>query len=51
MPAFSWALGGSASKYKAIDAGDVAKAMMAAANTGKKGIHFYEYDQMKELIS
>ena len=50
MPAFSWALGGSASKYKAIDAGDVAKAMMAAANTGKKGIHFYEYDQMKELI-
>jgi hypothetical protein len=51
MPAFSWALGGSSAKYKAIDAGDVAKAMLAAANASTKGIHFYDYTQMKELIS
>jgi uncharacterized protein YbjT (DUF2867 family) len=50
MPAFSWALGGSSAKYKAIDAVDVAKAMLASSNSGIKGIYFYEYDQMKELI-
>jgi len=50
MPAFSWALGGSSAKYKAIDASEVAKAMVAVANASPKGIHFYEYIDMKELI-
>lgn len=49
-PVFSWMLSGDASKYKAIDAEDIAAAMSAAAKTGTKGIHFYDYDGMKALL-
>jgi len=48
MPAFNWAL---ASKYKAVKADDVAAAMLAAGNAGTKGIHFYEYDGIRQLIT
>lgn len=50
MPAFSWAMGGATAKYKAIDAADVAKSMQAAGNSGVKGIHFYDYNDMRKLI-
>jgi uncharacterized protein YbjT (DUF2867 family) len=50
MPAFSWFLGGSSAKYKAIDAVDVARAMHASANSPVKGIHFYDYTGIMELI-
>ena len=50
MPAISWALSGSAAKYKAIKAEEVAQAMVTAVNSGTKGIHFYEYNEMKKLI-
>ncbi len=51
MPAFSWAMGGSTAKYKAIDAAEVAKAMKVAGNSGIKGIHFYDYNEMQKLIT
>jgi uncharacterized protein YbjT (DUF2867 family) len=50
MPVISWALSGSAAKYKAIKAEEVAQAMQAAANSGTRGIHFYDYNGMKKLI-
>ena len=50
MPAFNWTLGGESSRFKAIEAADVARAMVAAANAQIKGIRFYEYNDMMELI-
>jgi uncharacterized protein YbjT (DUF2867 family) len=50
-PLFSWALGGSRSKYKAIEASDIAMAMFKAATAGKKGMHVCHYDEMKRLAS
>ncbi len=47
MPALSFMLPGSLKKYRAIDAADVAKAMLAAAKSGKAGINVHEYSQMK----
>ena len=47
MPALSFMLPGSLKKYRAIDATDVAKAMLAAAKSGKAGIMVHEYAQMK----
>lgn len=51
MPLFSWALGGSRSKYKAIAAADIAKAMFKASTHGTKGIHVCGFDEMQGLVS
>jgi uncharacterized protein YbjT (DUF2867 family) len=37
-------------KYRPIQAADVAKSMVAAANREIAGVHMYEYDEMKTLI-
>jgi hypothetical protein len=50
MPLFSWALGGSWSKYKPIQASEIAAAMFKAYTHGKKGIHVCSYEDMKALI-
>jgi hypothetical protein len=50
MPLFSWALGGSWSKYKPIQASEIAAAMFKAYTHGKKGIHVCCYEEMKALI-
>lgn len=42
---------GSAKKYKPIQAAMVAKAMIAAAQQKKEGIHVYEYPQMLNLVN
>jgi uncharacterized protein YbjT (DUF2867 family) len=51
MKAVSFLLLGGWSKYKPIYAADVAQAMVAAANKEVAGVHMYEYDEIKELIS
>ena len=43
------ALLGSLSKYKAIEAGDVAEAMAEAARLEKTGIHILHYDQIRAM--
>lgn len=49
MPVLSFMLAGSLKKYRAIEALDVARAMLAAAQSGKTGINVHEYTQMKML--
>ncbi len=49
MPALSFMLAGALKKYRAIEALDVARAMLAAAQSGKTGINVHEYTQMKIL--
>jgi uncharacterized protein YbjT (DUF2867 family) len=49
MPVFSFALGGPWSKYKPIQALDVAKAMMQAVKQKNQGFAIYEYKQMRSL--
>jgi uncharacterized protein YbjT (DUF2867 family) len=49
-PLLSWALGGSWSKYKPIQAAEIAMAMFKAYTNGKKGIHVCSYEEMKALI-
>jgi uncharacterized protein YbjT (DUF2867 family) len=39
------------SKYKAIHAGDVARAMLAASKQDKEGFFIYHYKEIKELTS
>jgi hypothetical protein len=51
MKAISFLLVGGWRKYKPIAAADVARSMVAAANKEVAGVHMYEYDEMKELIS
>jgi uncharacterized protein YbjT (DUF2867 family) len=51
VKAFSFLLVGAWRKYKPFYAADVAKAMVAAANKEIAGVHLYEYDEMKQLIS
>jgi uncharacterized protein YbjT (DUF2867 family) len=46
MPALSFLL---PAKYRAIQAKAVAKAMLAAAQSGKTGVNIYEYTQIKML--
>jgi uncharacterized protein YbjT (DUF2867 family) len=46
MKAFSFLL---PSKYKPIKAGDVAKAMVAAAKNNEQGFLVYEYEEMRKL--
>jgi len=48
---FSFLLIGAWRKYKPFNAADVAKAMVAAANKEIAGVHMYEYDEMRKLIS
>ena len=49
MPIFSIFLFGKFAKYKAIKAEDVAKAMLQASKSPVKGIHIYEYEEIKKL--
>lgn len=51
MPMFSWAFAGSRSKYKPIQAAEIAGAMFRAYTHGKKGIHVCYFEDMKALIS
>ncbi len=44
-------LAGKWRKYKAIEARDVAAAMIEASKENKEGLTIYEYDEMKRLIS
>jgi len=44
-------LKGKWKKYKAIEAKDVAAAMVEAAKQNKKGFTVYEYEEMKTLIT
>ena len=50
VKATSFLLIGAWRKYKPIQAADVAKSMVAAANREIAGVHMYEYDEMKPLI-
>jgi uncharacterized protein YbjT (DUF2867 family) len=49
MPVVNLCLRGSWRRYKGIAAADVAKAMVNAAKTKPKGIHFFEYEEMMAL--
>lgn len=42
-------LSGNLKKYKGIEVSAVAKAMIAAVNSGEKGVHVYHYDEITEL--
>jgi uncharacterized protein YbjT (DUF2867 family) len=44
-------LAGKSRKYRAIEARDVAAAMIEAAKQNKKGFTVHEYDEMKRLIT
>jgi uncharacterized protein YbjT (DUF2867 family) len=46
MKAASWAMAGSLSKYKAIEAKTVAIAMVHASQKGLSGTFFYEYNEI-----
>lgn len=50
MKGISFLLLGAWRKYRAISAATVAKAMVAAANREKAGVHMYEYDEMQDLL-
>lgn len=49
IKAASFLLIGAWRKYKPIEAADVAKSMVAAANREIAGVYMYEYDEMKML--
>jgi uncharacterized protein YbjT (DUF2867 family) len=51
VKATSFLLIGAWRKYKPIQAADVARSMVAAANKEIAGVHMYEYDEMKALIA
>jgi uncharacterized protein YbjT (DUF2867 family) len=51
MPAVSWLLPASMSKYKSIKAELVAEAAVNAAQKLPRGIHILEYDQMMKLAN
>lgn len=48
MKFFSRLLIGSFKKYRAIDALDVAKAMVNASKENNPGVHWYKYEEMKD---
>jgi uncharacterized protein YbjT (DUF2867 family) len=50
MEALSFAFLGSLKKYKAIQALDVAKAMVAASKTNTTGVKRYQYSEMHHLL-
>lgn len=51
MPVFSFLLFGSLSKYKPIEARDVAAAMVNVALQNKNGTSIYSYNEMRQLIT
>jgi uncharacterized protein YbjT (DUF2867 family) len=51
IKAISFLLIGAWRKYRPIQAAEVARSMVAAANKEIAGVHLYEYDEMKALIS
>lgn len=51
MQALSFVFRGSLSKYRAIQASAVAKAMIAASKKEDRGVHVYHYDEMAKLVS
>jgi uncharacterized protein YbjT (DUF2867 family) len=51
IKAISFLMIGAWRKYKPMQATDVAKSMVAAANREIAGVHMYEYDEMKTLIA
>ena len=51
MPAVNFLLPSSKQKYKGIKAEDLAKAMVIAAQTTPKGIHFFEYPKIMEVLA
>lgn len=51
IKSISFLLVGTWRKYRPIHAADVAKAMIVAANKEVAGVHMYEYDEMRKLIS
>lgn len=50
VKATSFLLIGAWRKYKPVQAADVARSMVAAANREIAGVHMYEYDEMKALL-
>lgn len=50
LKAFSFAMKGPLKKYRGIEAGTVAYAMMACAKQNDKGIHVYESDQIQAIF-
>jgi uncharacterized protein YbjT (DUF2867 family) len=46
----SYFLFGSLKKYRSINARDVAKAMVKQSKQNSQGVHYFEYDQMINLI-
>ena len=50
VKATAFLLIGAWRKYRPMQAADVAKSMVAAANKEIAGVHMYEYDEMKTLI-
>lgn len=49
MKLFSRLLLGSFKKYRAIDAKDVAKAMVQASKENNPGVHYFDFAEMKKL--
>ncbi|HTE28269.1 NAD(P)H-binding protein [Flavitalea sp.] len=49
MPAFSFMLAGKLKKYKPVKAMNVARAMVNAAKSEKKGIQVYQYAEIEAL--
>lgn len=50
MRIFSKLLFAGYRKYRAIDAVDVAKAMVLASKNADTGVHIFEYDQMMDIL-
>jgi len=51
MPAINFIIPSSKQKYKGIKAEDLAQAMVLAAQKIPKGIHFFEYPKIMELLN
>jgi uncharacterized protein YbjT (DUF2867 family) len=51
MPAINYIIPSSKQKYKGIKAADLARAMVLAAQKTPKGIHFFEYPNIMELLT
>jgi uncharacterized protein YbjT (DUF2867 family) len=51
MPAINFLLPASKQKYKGIKVEDLARAMVLAAQKSPKGIHFYEYPKIMEILN
>ena len=50
MPAFSFLLVGNWSKYKAIQAKELAAGMVKASKQTKNGFYLFEYNEIKKLV-